>query len=71
MYGPRENKKSCQRLYKHRVPEMSIADLVGHIEKSGVGVPKGRKTYKNLSNIIETNNISPDRINFTFRQYEN
>ena len=71
MHGPRENNQSCQRTYVHRVPTMSINDLVRHIEKSGIDIPKGRKTYKNLTNIIKNNNISPDRINLTFRQYEN
>lgn len=70
MHGPREGQKSCQRKYKHSVPEMNIGDLKRHLKERGVDLPKGRKTYKELYEIIRKHNIAPTRINLTFRQYE-
>ena len=75
MYGPKKLKNgktqgSCQTVFKHEVPKMNIDDLVNHIQSCGVEIPKGKKTYKSLGEVIRKNNISPDRINLTFRQFE-
>lgn len=73
MFGSREGDatvESCQTLYKHQVPQMTIPDLVQHIEDCGLSPPPGRKTYTNLASFIEENDIAPDRINLTFRQFE-
>ncbi len=70
MHGPRDNKKSCQYNFKHTLPKMTAKDLKKHIEENGMKF-KGRFTFKNLDKFIENNNISPVRINLTFRQYNN
>lgn len=70
MYGPRKGQRSCQRKYKHQVPEMDIDDLVEYINENGLEVPKGRKTYKSLYQTIREAGIAPTRINMTFRQYQ-
>lgn len=70
MFGPRKNQPGCQRKYEHQVPPMNISELCDHIEKYNIPLPKGRKTYVILKEIIEENNIIPDRINLTFRQFE-
>jgi len=70
MHGPRGKTDGCQKVLKHRVPPMSIKELIDHIEYHGITFPKGRKTYKIAEEIIRKNNIPPDRINLTFRQYE-
>jgi len=69
MFGPRLNQKSCQKVYKHQLPKMNILDLKKHIKDNNFELPKGRCTFKNLSKIIEENNIPPTRINLTFRQF--
>ena len=70
MHGPRGMQVSCQRIYEHRVPPMSITDLVQHIKQNNIPIPEGRKTYESLSRIISKHNIPPTRINLTFRQFE-
>ena len=75
MYGPKKLKNgkiqgSYQSMFTHEVPKMNINDLTNHIQSCGVEIPKGRKTYKFLEEIIRKNNISPDRINLTFHQFD-
>lgn len=70
MKGPREKQKSCQRVYKHQVPQMSINDLVAHVEECNTPTFEGRKTYTSLKDHIKKYDIAPTRINLTFRQYE-
>lgn len=70
MLGPVEDNKSCQHVFKHQVPKMNIEDLCEHIESHNITLPSGRKTYKKLNAIIESNLILPIRINLTFRQLE-
>lgn len=70
MHGPRKGlHEGCQRRYKHEVTPMIVADLKSYIESKGITIPKGRKTYDHLTKLIIENNIPPDRINLTFRQY--
>ncbi len=71
MFGPRDGQLSCQRTYKHRALAMNIDDLINHIKSKNFELPKGRKTYKSLTKICQEHKIHPDRINLTFRQYEN
>lgn len=70
MLGPRKGQKSCQKMYKHQVPPMSVPDLIAHIESHGLTPPPGRKTYESLAKFIKKNKIPPTRINLTFRQFE-
>lgn len=70
MKGPHGKRKSCQRIFEHHVPAMNIKDLVRHIETCNVEIPKGRKTYKMLDQLMIDNDIEPLRINLTFRKYE-
>lgn len=70
MFGPRLNQLSCQEVFKHQVPKMNISDLCDHITAHGIPLPTGRKTYEVLETIIKNNNITPVRINMTFRQFE-
>ena len=70
MFGPRKGQKSCQNMYKHQLPQMSVNDLVAHIEAQGLTPPKGRKTRATLIKYIKKYDVPPTRINLTFRQFE-
>lgn len=69
MKGPREGKKSCQRVYKHCVPQMNVGDLLNHIQEIDGRPFEGRKTKASVSDYIKANDMAPTRINLTFRQY--
>jgi hypothetical protein len=71
MFGPRTGQLSCQKVYKHRVPQMTIKDLKKHVEKMGHTLPKGRVTHEKMTEFVEENDIAPTRFNLTFRQFEN
>ena len=62
--------EGCQTLYKHGVPKMNIGDLKTYMEKRGIALPKGRKTYEAFDKILGEEHLSLSRINLTFRMYE-
>ena len=64
MIGPR-----CQHEYKHTLPEMTVKDLVRHLEGLGY-VIEGRKTREKCERILLDEGIVIKRINLTFREYE-
>ena len=70
MKGPSGKRVSCQRKYKHRVPQMNMKDLVKYAVKNNIEIPPGRKTIKNTSQAIINSEHSPDRVNLTFRTFE-
>lgn len=61
--------KSCQRLYKHEVPPMTVEELKSYITSKKINLPSGRITHDKLTEVIVKHRIEPDRINLTFRQY--
>lgn len=71
MYGPRgENQRSCQHIYEHQVPPMTLKELKEFVLSKDIKMPKGRVTFDSLTEICNQNSIEPTRINLTFRQFE-
>jgi alkylated DNA repair dioxygenase AlkB len=70
MFGPRGEKVSCQRKFKHQVPKMRLKELVEHLTERGIAIPAGRKTFQKLETVMKETDSFPLRINLTFRQFD-
>ena len=73
MYGQRiiDQKiiPSCQRMFVHSVPPMSMKDMLCFIKERGYQY-NGLKKKNDVLNYMKEHNLTPMRINLTFRQFE-
>lgn len=69
MHGPKDGKVSCQRIYKHSVPKMSMRDLIRYSAEKGFTLPTGRKTIEKMKQLFLNHQCEIIRINLTFRQF--
>lgn len=70
MHGPRNGKVSCQHMYKHGVPKMTMKDLIKYASEKGFKLPVGRKTTENIKHVFLNNSHEILRINLTFRRFD-
>lgn len=66
MFGPHEDRKSCQNMYKYQIPKMQIADIIAHIMNKNLPLPSGRKTYESLERCLVVHQNFPITIDLMF-----